>query len=52
MLSNLHDSKLAASLRDGLKLGLQSVIFSHQKIVQLLSILESDDSGVWSTVNA
>lgn len=51
MIDNLEDEKVAQSLRDGLKLSVTSVIGNHQKIVQLLTLVESDHQKFGGLLN-
>lgn len=44
MLANLDNRSVANSLKDGLRLCLASILHSHQKLIQLLTLLESDDN--------
>lgn len=50
LINNLSDSNIATSITNGLRLSLASIINSHQKIVQLLTILENED-GEWETLH-
>lgn len=47
ILLNFENEELSSSLHDGLRLCLNSVLHTHQKIIQTFSLLESGEEP-WS----
>lgn len=50
MLSNLEDPDLSSSITDGLRLCLNSTLSTHQRIVQMFTLLESGTEN-WASLN-
>jgi len=46
LIDSLQDESLGVSLKDGLRLALNSVIGTHQKIAQIISLADSGEEGI------
>ena len=43
LLSKFQDDQLSGSLKDGLRLSMNSVLYTHQRIVQIFTLLQSGE---------